>query len=138
MGGGCGWQGATGSIGVAAEEKFDALHDQDFSQFTLTGKYLVPPRRGTAPPALVVKSKEGKHGHGAVTTEPSQAFSRICQASFAISYRGSGEPFAVQCKWASHSRGPAEGPRAHLSILREGDGQFPPYTPPPWFQLPMV
>jgi hypothetical protein len=44
------------------EEKSDALHGQDFSQFTLMGKYLMPPRRGTAPPVLVVKCKEGKHG----------------------------------------------------------------------------
>jgi hypothetical protein len=47
------------------EEKSDALHGQDFSQFTLVGKYLVLPKRGgTIPPTLVVKCKAGRHGYG--------------------------------------------------------------------------
>lgn len=53
-----------GQLAWQREEKSDALHCQDFSQFTLTGKYLVSPTRGTAPLALVVKCKEGKHDHG--------------------------------------------------------------------------
>jgi hypothetical protein len=46
-------------------EKNDPLHQLDYSQFSLTGKYLVPPKRENPTlPVLVARCKEGLHKFG--------------------------------------------------------------------------
>jgi hypothetical protein len=43
-------------------EQSDPLHDSDYTQFTLEGKYLVPPRqRGADAPRLILQCTGGAH-----------------------------------------------------------------------------
>jgi hypothetical protein len=52
--------------GWVREEKNDALHRLDYSEFALPGKYLVPPKRdnSTTTPMLIVRCKEGSRRYG--------------------------------------------------------------------------
>jgi hypothetical protein len=43
------------------EEKADPLHKLSYIQFTLEGKYLIPPKQPTIPPLLVVRCVAGSH-----------------------------------------------------------------------------
>lgn len=46
-------------------EKSDALHRLDYTQFSLEGRYLVPPKKiDPSPPVLVVKCQQGRHRYG--------------------------------------------------------------------------
>lgn len=44
-------------------EKNDPLHKLDYTQFTLEGKYLIPPKHSSTPPLLVLRCKEGAHNY---------------------------------------------------------------------------
>ncbi len=43
------------------EEKSDPLHKVSYSQFTLKGAYLIPPKQPNIPPLLVVRCVAGSH-----------------------------------------------------------------------------
>jgi hypothetical protein len=48
--------------GWTREEESDPLHNSDYTQFTLEGKYLVPPRHRSADaPLLILQCQEGAH-----------------------------------------------------------------------------
>src|SRR5450759_1837789 len=50
-------------------DKADALHGTSFREFTLEGKFLVPPRQSSlSAPVLVLHCQPGRHTHGKVHT----------------------------------------------------------------------
>lgn len=66
----------------------DRLHGTEYTQFTLLGKYLTPPRLGAGhPPAMVVRCSQGKFQNfyvavGAVVDHQSDGFIRNLEARF--------------------------------------------------------
>jgi hypothetical protein len=53
-----------GSFSWERSNKTDALRGTAYSQFTLTGKFLTPPKHEALPPELVLKCLSGEHSHG--------------------------------------------------------------------------